>query len=77
MDRKLLKKAKEIEMSLEQVDKVIRAIENKDFECFSFALCVDVYGHSVPFKLPSEMTNEILDVCHKYRLIYEEQLEEL
>lgn len=77
MDRQIFNKAKEIEDKLSKVEKVINAVEDKKYDYYHFALQVGVLGHSIPFHLPNDMTNDMLEVCRKYKSIYEKQLEEL
>lgn len=77
MDRQFFDKAKEIEDKLSKVEKVINAVEDKKYDYYHFALCVGVWEHDIPFDLPRDMTNDMLEVCRKYKSIYEKQLEEL
>lgn len=77
MDVKLLEKAKEIEGKISNLDKVIKAIEDEEFDNYCFALAVECFGRNVPLLLTKDMTNDMLEVCRKYKSIYEKQLEEL
>lgn len=62
---------------IEGVNEIIHAVEKDKYGSCSFALEVMGLQKSDMLYSPSDMDEDILDLCKKYKAMYEQQLEEL
>lgn len=77
MKKETFEEAKMIGKKLDKVNEVINFVLDDDYEDKQFSFSLNIFGHPAHVSLPKDMTKDMLDVCYKYKEIYEKQLEEL
>lgn len=77
MKRDTFLKAKEINSNIEKIEKLLKEVEDNTFDGICFSLSFEAYVGGICLPLPFDMGKDILDLCKKYKEMYEKQLEEL